>query len=316
MSAPRWYLLVHQLPPTPLYLRAKIRQRLARVGAVALKNAAYLLPRREDCLEDLQWIAQEAISGGGEAFLCEADFVDKGVRESVVQRFREERDSDYRLVAQSLRRAGAGESRASIARARKRFEEIKRIDFFRAPEGRRTARLLEQRERRSRRRTRPGARVGPSKKSELVGRVWVTRPGVQIDRIASAWFIRRFLDRTARFRFTDPKTERRRPDEIRFDMVGGDFTHEADRCTLETLLSRTGVEDPALASIAQIVHDIDLKDGKFGRSETAGLERLLTGLLLSRADDRDRLDRGFTLFDALYESFDRRRQGSRREVKT
>ena len=316
MSRPRWYLLVHRLPPEPLYLRAKIRQRLAKIGAVALKNAAYLLPRREDCLEDFQWIAQEAVAGGGEACLCEADFVEKGVHESFVARFRQERDADYRLLEQSLRQVGAGESTVSLARARKWFEDITRIDFFEAPGRRRAGRLLEGLERRLKRRTSSRERPPKSSKPELVGRTWVTRRGVQIDRIASAWFIRRFLDAKARFRFTDPKGEPARPDEIRFDMVGGDFSHEADRCTLETFLLRTGVEDPALASIAEIVHDIDLKDGKFARREAAGLERLLTGLLLSHPDDRERLDRGSALFDALYESFHRTTQGSRREART
>ena len=152
-------------------------------------------------------------------------------------------------------------------------------------------------------------------RTKLTGRTWVTRRGVQIDRIASAWFIRRFLDPKARFRFIGSKGQGSRPNDIRFDMVDGDFTHEADRCTLETLLLRTGVRNPALTPIAEIVHDIDLKDGKFARPEAAGLERLLMGLLVSHPDDRGRLDRGFALFDALYHSFRSSKHASKRGIR-
>lgn len=315
MSGSRWYLLVHQLPPEPLYLRAKIRQRLAKVGAVALKNAVYLLPRREDCLEDFQWVAQEAIAGGGEAYVCETDFVEKGIHESLLERFRRERDSDYEALEQSLQKGRPEDFGASLARARKRFEEIARIDFFEARGKTRVARRLEQIESRWRRRKGSPEKSRMPRRAQLLGRTWVTRRGVQIDRIASAWFIRRFLDPKARFRFIDSKAQDGRPGEIRFDIVDGDFTHEADRCTLETFLLRTGVRDPALTPIAEIVHDIDLKDGKFARPEAAGLERLLMGLLVSHPDDRERLDRGFTLFDTLYQSFRASKPASKREAR-
>ena len=145
-----------------------------------------------------------------------------------------------------------------------------------------------------------GARAA---RSELLGRTWVTRRGIHIDRIASAWFIRRFIDPGARLRFVDAQSVDVRPGELRFDMVGGDFSHEEDRCTFETLLARTGISNRALTEIAEIVHDIDLKDAKFGRPEAAGLERLLIGLVLANPDDEARLERGFVLFDELYQSF-------------
>jgi len=93
------------------------------------------------------------------------------------------------------------------------------------------------------------------------------------------------------------------PGEIRFDIVPGDFTHEGDRCTFETLVARTGLADPAVSQIAEIVHDIDLKDGKYGRADGPGIQRLLFGLVLSHREDEDRLARGFALFDDLYRSF-------------
>jgi hypothetical protein len=138
---------------------------------------------------------------------------------------------------------------------------------------------------------------------DLVGRTWVTRRGIQVDRIASAWFIRRFLDPKARLRFIDPGADEVQAGEIRFDLVDGDFTHEEDRCTFETLVLRTGITDPALTRLAEVVHDMDIKDGKFGHPETSGVQQLLVGMLMANRDDEARLDRGFALFDDLYQSF-------------
>jgi hypothetical protein len=135
-----------------------------------------------------------------------------------------------------------------------------------------------------------------------VGRVWATRRGVQIDRIASAWLIRRFIDPNARFRFVDA-ADARDPKELRFDMVGGDFTHEEDRCTFETLVRRIALDEPALASVAEVVHDIDIKDRKFGRPDALGVQQVVLGIVLDSANDEERLQRGFALFDNLYASF-------------
>ncbi len=117
----------------------------------------------------------------------------------------------------------------------------------------------------TRRRTRPQE----DGKRPLQGSVWVTRQGVHVDRIASAWLIRRFIDPEARFKFVPAKGYVPEPGELRFDMFEAEFTHEGDRCTFEVLLARAGLADPALAAIGEIVHDIDLKDAKFGREETA-----------------------------------------------
>lgn len=295
-----WYLLIHQVPPKPLYLRAKIRQRLERVGAVPLKQAVYALPRTEECLEDFQWIAEQVVAGGGEAHICEAEFPDRRTDAALVQRFQADREKEYREIHRSLgARRSENDSPERLARARKRFDEVAKIDFFQA-KGQREA---EMRLREVERRARPASGASKPRPRGLTGRTWVTRRGVKVDRIASAWLIRRFLDAKARFRFVDPKTVEPRAGELRFDMVGGDFTHEGDRCTFETLLARTRVRDPALRGIAEIVHDIDVKDGKFARPEAAGIEKVLSGLLRSTTEDEARLQRGFALFDQLYESF-------------
>jgi len=124
--------------------------------------------------------------------------------------------------------------------------------------------------------------------------------------MASAWLLRRFVDPEAKFKFVPARGYRPEKGEIRFDMFEADFTHEGDRCTLEVLLQRFKLDTTALRPIAEIVHDIDLKDSKFGRPETAGIERLITGICGVHKDDEARLARASALFDDLYGSFTRR----------
>ena len=138
-------------------------------------------------------------------------------------------------------------------------------------------------------------------------RTWVTRTGIHVDRMASAWLIRRFIDREATFKFVAPKGYRPAPRELRFDMFEAEFTHEGDRCTFEVLLRRFGVDDPALGALGEIVHDIDLKDGKFGRPEVAGFEHLVAGIAVAHREDVARLDRASAVLDDLYEFFRRKR---------
>jgi hypothetical protein len=128
----------------------------------------------------------------------------------------------------------------------------------------------------------------------------VTREGIFVDRIASAWLIRRFIDPAGHFKFVAPGSYRPKAAELRFDMPGAEYTHEGDRCTFETLLRRFSLDDPALAELAEIVHDIDLDDGKFGRADALGIKRVLAGIAATSPDDATRLERGAALFDGLY----------------
>ncbi len=318
----RWYLLIHQIPPRPLYLRAKIRQRLDRVGAVPLKKSVYVLPRTEDSLEDLQWIAQEVVAGGGEAFVCAADFAYGVTAEELVARFQRARAADFEALAAesrallrtlgSRRRKEAAPEDLTLrgARLRKRLEELSAIDFFETPARHEAEMALHSLEERLRPAGAPDARgAAPAEGTKPLGRTWVTRAGVHIDRIGSAWLVRRFIDPEARFRFVPAGTKDFAPGEIRFDMVGGDFTHEGDRCTFETLAARFAIADPAVDEIARIVHDVDVKDGKFGRPDAPGVQQLILGLVLTEPDDETRLERGFVLFDDLYRSFSKSAAG-------
>jgi hypothetical protein len=309
VRAVRWSLLIHALPPHPLYLRARIHRRLLRAGAIALKDSVYVLPDRPSCLEELRSIAQEAVARGGRAFVCEAAFADSKVDGDLVEEFRRVRQADYKALASVLasgRRSDAG----GLGRARRRLIEISRIDFFDAPGRARVESLLAAAASSGRSGANAGARDGDP---DLVGRLWATRPGVQIDRIACAWLVRRFIDPEARFRFVDPR-EPRQAGELRFDMPGGDFSHEGDECTFEVLVRRIRNPDRALRQVAEIVHDVDIKDGKFARPEAAGVERLLIGLALANPEDPARLERGFVLFDELHQSFRKHTRTPSKEI--
>lgn len=310
----RWLLLIHQIPRTPDYLRVKIGRRLERVGAVAIKNSIYVLPFSTQAVEDFQWVLREIADGGGEASICRAEFVDGLTDAEIEQLLREARAHDYEEIAGRaralLRRLPAGrvpsdERRARIqpelTRIRTRLEALSRIDFFGARASSSVVSLVQSIEDRLRpARTVDLPRTSPTPGSEVHNRVWVTREGIFVDRIASAWLIRRFIDPQARFKFVGPRGYEPEPGELRFDMFEAEYAHEGDRCTFETLLRRFHLEDPALSEIAEVVHEIDLRDGKFERDDARGIERVLAGIAAAHADDASRLERGMMLFDELY----------------
>jgi hypothetical protein len=291
-----WLFLIHQIPPKPDYFRVKVRRRLQRLGAVALKNSVYLLPRRTETREDFEWLAREIQAEGGEATLCRGALLAGTSDEEVETMFRTERDTDYAAIERDARAlAGRGEpTEDELARLRRRLEETERIDWFDAPGRAAAERAL------------AGAASPPSPEaaeagaSPVRGGTWVTRTGIKVDRISSAWLIRRFIDPAARFKFVPAKGYRPTAGELRFDMFQGEYTHEGDRCTFETLLLRFGLTDPALRALGEIVHDVDCKDDKFGRPEAAGIASLIDGLALAYLDDAERLERGGAVFEGLY----------------
>ena len=299
-----WLLLIHQLPLKPDYFRVKIWRRLQGLGAVAIKNSVYVLPRSDQAVEDLRWVQREIEEGGGEASLCEAEFLDGLSDEEVIAAFRAARDADYQALGEEARRIAAEGRKerasgapASPSRLRRRLEQIVSIDFF-AAAGRAVAEaaLLEL-ERLGRE---PSGADAPGAPRKPRAATWVTRRGIQVDRIASAWLIRRFIDIEARFRFVDPARHRPKKGEIRFDMFEAEYGHAEGCCTFETLLRSFGPKDDALAAIGEMIHDLDLKDGRFDRPETEGLGRLLAGIKAVHRSDPDRLGAGGAALDALY----------------
>ena len=317
-----WLLLIHQLPAKPAYLRVKVWRRLQDIGAVAVKNAVHALPMNEETQEDFEWLLREIREGGGEAFVCEARLIDGLSDEEVRTLFDRARDADYaelskevEALSKSLLRRKASrdrttELRTQIARLRKRLAEIAAIDFFGAI-GRETAEELLRSLEAQLDKDEPvasKAKPEPSLAETLRNRTWVTREGVYADRIASAWLIRRFIDPEARFKFVSGKGYRPQEGELRFDMFEAEFTHEGDKCTFEVLLERAALKDSALRAIAEIIHDIDLKDDKFGRTEVAGIRTLLDGIRVSTSDDARRIERGSEAFNDLYEFFRKKRR--------
>lgn len=312
-----WLLLIHQLPPKPYYFRVKIRRRLLRIGAVALKNTVYLLPQTEQTIEDFQWVLREITAGGGDAVICEAAFVGGLSDAQIVSLFQTARDTDYqqlveeaRTLLEALPQSGPLKEeqrmhlRQDVARLKRRLDETVALDFFSASGREAAARLVGELEARIQEGApRPAEGTAPLSLAGVRGRTWVTRRGIHIDRIACAWLIRRFIDPEAQFQFVSRRTYQSQPTDLRFDMFDAEFTHDGNRCTFEVLLERAGLTEPALRAIAEIVHDIDFKDEHFQRPEAPGIDRLIAGLAMAHKADEDRLARGAAVFDDLYAYF-------------
>ncbi len=306
-------LLIHQIPPTPAYLRVKIGRHLHRIGAVAIKNSVYALPRNDETQEDFQWVLREIVKGGGDASIVEARFIEGLSDEQVIGLFQAARESDYHELAEQVRavaaafpkrgsvpESGRADLAKQLARLRQRAAELAAIDFFGAPGREVVEGLLSGME--ARMRTVEGTEAAKASldRAQHQGRTWVTRTGIKVDRMASAWLIRKFIDPEARFKFVPAKGYRPEKGELRFDMFEAEFTHEGELCTFEVLVQRFRLADPALRAIAEIVHDIDVKDAKYGREEAPGIGQLVAGIAAAHPEDEVRLARGTALFDDLY----------------
>lgn len=298
-----WLVLIVSLPREPSSIRVRTWRRLRTLGALALKRGVHVLPARPDTTEQFQWLVEEVQRQGGEATLLRVERIENLPDAEVVRRFREARDADYRALAEryrrlrrALERGGRGRRvREEAERLARELDRVRDIDFFDAPAGAEARRAREHLEAA----LAPAASAGPAPSlGEARGRRWVTRPRPHVDRLASAWFIRRFVDPEARFVFAPP--EARPPDAIPFDMAGVELGHHGDRCTFETLLAATGRRDPGLTALAEIVHEADLRDGKFPREEARGLDLAIRALLAAIEDDDAVLAAGLTLFDGLY----------------
>jgi hypothetical protein len=293
-----WLLLLHQLPAKPAYARVKLWRRLQSLGSVAVKNSVYALPASAQAQEDFEWALKEITAAGGEGMIVEARLIDGLSDDAVRGLFNRAREAEYRDLAKEIRTMAKDAVPAQVARLRTEAARIAAIDFFGA-NGREDveARLAAL----------ANTETAPARVSAPLvsgsGHVWVTRREVHVDRIGSAWLIRHFIDPDATFKFVPAKGYKPRRGELRFDMFEAEFTHEGDRCTFEVLLQRSGLKDSALTAIGEIVHDIDLKDGKFARAEAGGIAALVDGLAQADISDQDRIERGAQIFDNLYALF-------------
>jgi hypothetical protein len=315
-AARRWLLFVHQLPSQASNLRVSTWRRLQQIGAVPLKQSVYVLPDTPEAREDFEWLKTETTGAGGEASVFAADSLDAWSDDALIEEFRRTRQRAYeelaRDVESALQRASGKRSRGRRAPAvgrlldafRARLVAIERIDYFGSAGRDRVLALLQQLESR---RARAGGHPPPSAASrdrpDYQGRLWVTRPRPGVDRMSSAWLIRRFIDPQARFGFAADR-QAAPAESVPFDMFGVVFSHQGDGCTFETLCAVFDLGDSALSRIAAIVHDLDLKDDRFGAPESGTVAALIEGLQLAYQDDDALLAQGMTLFDSLYRSFE------------
>ncbi len=334
-----WILLIHQLPPQPTNLRVRIWRKLNNLGAVAIKNSVYVLPFNEKTHEDFQWLKQEIKAAGGEANVFRAESIEGTADKEIVNTFRRERDKDFSKIAaefDALTRAIKEQKQnghltternntyeTELGKLHAELERIVTADFFIAP-SRKVAVAAYGHARKILRVNFDNSQTSiinststPNSlaRFDYQGKRWVTRRNLHIDRLASAWLIKRFIDERPRFYFVAESEKVN--GAIHFDMFEAEFTHVGEDCTFETLLNQFGLtNNAALREIAEIVHDIDLKDDKFNRLEAAGLDSTIRGLALFFKDDRKLLNQCAVIFDGLYEQFNQPSDKTEDSVKT
>ena len=304
-----WLVLMVSLPPHPSSLRVRVWRKLRALGAVPLRKSVYLLPPTPDNFERFQWLSQEVQKDGGEATFLSVDNIENMKRSEVIRLFQQLRDQDYRVLVERYRKMARGLDRKTpphstkrrneeLARLTRELERLREIDFFDAPGYHEAKRLQETIEMRLHPRQAASATGADLPMDSLKGRRWVTRPRPHVDRIGSAWLIKRFIDPEAEFVFAPSKEFP--PDAIPFDAAGVEFGHQGEDCTFETLVRRLGQRDRRLTHLAEIVHEVDLRDQKFPRDEARGVDLAIRGLLATFKDDQEVLVHGMILFDGLY----------------
>ena len=299
MQATSWLLLLYSLPTRRKTERVAVWRRFKKIGAIQIKTSTYLLPDTPPQYEHLQWLAQRIRDFGGDATLVRVQEIEGMSNERLIALFNRARDEEYGAIKKSLhaflargKKAEPETKAAELEKLTRQFRAIREIDFFQSARGNDVQMLLRRAEE-TPRTTLPRLEV-----KNYRGRTWLTRPRPEIDRVGSAWLIRRFIDPRAKFVFATAVPSNR--EIFPFDMVDVEFSHRGDRCTFETLIRRFGIEDKAITKIAEMIHDADLEDSKFQRSECIGIDRVLKGWAKSGMSDDQILVRGFECFDGLY----------------
>ncbi len=297
-----WLLLTFTLPTKRASQRVEVWRKLQRYGTVPLGNSGYLLPGTPVNGERFQWLATAIRKYGGDASIVHVGSIDNISTPQLIGRFAEARAGEYQELIRELQRFSSlpKQKRAvgRLSRLRSRFQEIVEVDFFKSPLQKRVGELLARADE-----ARLATRVPETTRinsQDYKNRVWVTRPRPGVDRSASAWLIRRFIDRKARFAFAPE--ERKPPAAVPFDMFRGGFGHRGDNCTFETLQKDFRIRDQTVKVISEIIHDADLADDKFGRKEGYGIDEVLKGWARQEVSDQELLDRGMQLIEGLYHS--------------
>jgi hypothetical protein len=299
--ATEWLLLTFTLPTKRASQRVEIWRKLQRYGTVPLGNSGYLLPSSASNEERFQWLAATIRKYGGDASVVRVESIDNLSTPQLKGRFSEARAREYQELIKEIHALSGGsaerKSTARLGRLRNRFQEIVEVDFFDSPMQERVRELLE---RASSLRAATGA-TAKIKPREYKSRIWVTRPRPGVDRCASAWLIRRFIDPKARFAFAPE--DQVPPRAVPFDMFHErGFGHRGADCTFETLEKEFRIRDPRVTVIGQMIHDADLLDDRFGRKEGYGVDESLKGWARQGLADEKLLERGMELIEGLYHS--------------
>lgn len=310
-----WLLLIHQIPAKPSYFRAKIWRRLQQVGAVAIKPAVYVMPATPSAKEDFGWIAKEITDSGGEAVLVKARFLEGLSDASIISLFQSTRKEDFKKLQTEAAilldlwsetektDAFRTECKGSLHRLRNAFSRLQEIDFFPDPEPNPLHAIFRKMEASFQKPPEPRRPALPAIPAEIRHKTWVTRCDIHVDRMASAWFIRRFIDPTARLKFIAKTPYSRLPQEIRYDMMEAEYTHEGACCTFEVLVRTFAPDESGLGKLAGIIHDIDLMEDAFGFSETPGVKAVFDGIIAAESDDLARVTKASALLNQLLAGF-------------
>ena len=324
----KWIFLLHQIQELKSRERVKVWRLTKKVGAVFYRNSVYVLPYSKERLEDFQWLCQQIKDSKGEASVFISASQDGNEDRIIRGLFEHSREEGYSAILTSakdlLERIRRAKQQKQLSepllkkltkeerQLTKSFTDIERIDFFSTPLAKDVRRIIEQIANHLSSSHPQRVSLAPLQRYSLKTfqrKVWATRENIHIDRLCSAWLIRRFIDREARFVFV---LESKLPkDAISFDVFGAEFSHHGEDCTFETLLKSFQLKDKALTAIGEIIHDIDMKDHKFGRPESAGLDAVVRALSNSLKDDHRVLEIGSKILDALYVYFSTTKQQRR-----
>jgi hypothetical protein len=309
-----WVVFSYSLPSkAQSSARVALWRRLRRLGAIVPTGGIYLLPAREECLEAFQWLTEEVRQAKGEALVMHVEQFEGLADADLIERFRQSRSADYAALnaqvdalearlSSGLKPETRSRLREKLERLRHQHADLARIDFFDAPEGSLVASRLGRLAQALSAGEGSAAPTAPAAIEAYRESRWVTRPRPHVDRLSCIWLIRRFINPQAVVRYS-PTPE---PGEVGFDMPQGEFTHRGHFCTFETMVTAFGLEDPSLQAMGEIIHEIDLRDGRYGHPETAGIDAVLRGWLLARLSDRELEAHGVALFEGLYADLSRR----------
>ncbi len=305
MRATSWLLLLYSLPTRQKTERVAVWRRLKKIGAIQIKTSTYLLPDNPPQYEHFQWLAQQIKDFGGDATLARVQKIEGLSNEKLIALFDRARDEEYGAIKRALhaflargKKTDPEANATELERLTRQFRVIREIDFFQSARGHDVEMLLRRAE------GAPKKTLPRLDSKNYRGKTWLTRPRPEIDRVGSAWLIRRFIDPRAKFIFAAAVPSNR--EIIPFDMVDVEFSHHGECCTFETLIRRFGIEDKAIRKIAEMIHDADLEDEKFQRVEAVGIDRVLKGWAKEGLPDEEILRRGFECFEALYAFLQRR----------